>query len=287
MVIMRTSHIAPAGALALSMFFAPPCAAEKKMEPGAIFQDCDACPSMIVVPSGSFVMGSPEREAFRNKDEGPQRNVSFSKPFAVGRFEITFEEWTACVRGGGCKGYEPFDQNWGRGRRPAINVNWNHVQSFLRWMKRKTGKPYRLLSEAEWEYAARGGSSGAFWWGEKASHAFANYGKDSCCGGHVEGRDVWEKTAPVGQFPPNPFGLHDMHGNVAEWVEDCGHKDYDGAPEDGKPWLNEGGGNCQFRLLRGGSWGVQPKFIRSASRGGSFLRIKNRNYGFRVARDLD
>lgn len=261
--------------------------AELRPDAGTVFKDCGDCPSMIVVPAGSFTMGSLASEVGRNKDEEPQREVMLAKPFAVGRFEITFDEWGACVGDGGCGGYEPVDQGWGRGQRPVINVNWNHVQSYIRWLRRKSGQPYRLLSEAEWEYVARAGSTTVFWWGREASHDYANYGKDGCCGGHVAGRDKWEKTGPIGQFPANKFGLFDLHGNVAEWTEDCGHRSYELAPTDGSAWLNEGGGNCQYRILRGGSWGIEPKYLRSASRGGSFLRIKNRNYGFRVAKDLD
>lgn len=274
-------------ALFLTGIPATPAVALEERGVGAVFQDCSDCPSMIIVPAGSFVMGSPNAEAKRYKDESPQHKVTLAKSFAVGRFEVTFDQWAACLADGGCKGYEPKDQGWGRGKRPVININWNHVQSYIRWLRKKTGAPYRLLTESEWEYVARAGSRDAFWWGDTASHDYANYGKESCCGGLAKGADRWEKSAPVGQFPPNEFGLYDTHGNVAEWVEDCGHKSYEASPVDGSSWLNEGGGNCQYRILRGGSWGIEPKFLRSASRGGSFLRIKNRNYGFRVARDLD
>lgn len=284
---MHRNLAAAIGAVSLALLPHGASAAQEDRKAGTAFRDCDLCPAMIVVPAGRFTMGSPGTETSRNEDEGPRHDVHIAKPFAVGRFEVTFDEWDACIAEGGCKGYEPVEQEWGRGKRPVINVNWNHVQSYIRWLRKKTGKPYRLLSEAEWEYAARAGSTSAYWWGEEASHDYANYGKDECCGGHVEGRDKWEKTAPVGKFPPNPFGLFDLHGNVAEWIEDCGHKTYDEAPADGSAWLNEAGGNCQYRILRGGSWGIQPKYLRSASRGGSFLRIKNRNYGFRVARDLE
>jgi formylglycine-generating enzyme required for sulfatase activity len=168
-------------------------------------------------------MGSPASEAGRDAAEGPQRPVTIARPFAVGKYEVTFAEWDACVAAGGCS-HRPGDNRWGRGSRPVINVSWDDITlEYLPWLSRKTGKTYRLLTEAEWEYAARGATSAsapskAYWWGDRASHEYANYGKDQCCDGLKQGRDQWVNTAPVGQFPANPFGLHDMHGNVWEWV---------------------------------------------------------------------
>ncbi|HEY7675400.1 MAG TPA: formylglycine-generating enzyme family protein [Burkholderiales bacterium] len=257
------------------------------------FRDCPDCPEMVVVPAGSFTMGSPPDEEGRLDDrEGPQRQVTIARPFAVGKFEVTFSEWDACVTDEGCK-HRPDDQGWGRGRRPVINASWDDITSeYLPWLSRKTGKTYRLLTEAQWEYAARGVTSastpsGRYWWGDKASHDHANYGKDQCCGGHKEGRDQWENTAPVGQFPANPFGLHDMHGNIWEWVEDCWHGSYVGAPIDGSAWT----ASCAepSRVLRGGSWNDRPQSLRSAYRIRirPAVRIFEYGTGFRVGRTLD
>ena len=159
-------------------------------------------------------------EQGRTDSEGPQRKVTFAKAFAVGKFEVTFAEWDACVAGGGCTGNKsPSDAGWGRGRRPVINVSWDDAKEYVAWLSRKTGKTYRLLSEAEWEYAARGVTSAStpskrYWWGDQASHEYANFGNS---GGHKEGRDRWENTAPVGQFPANPFGVSGMLAAV--WIQ--------------------------------------------------------------------
>lgn len=252
----------------------------------ATFQDCEGCPLMIVIPAGKFIMGSSPKEPGHQPKEAPRHKVTIAKPFAAGKFEVTFDEWQACLDEGGCKKYLPHDQGWGRGRRPVINVNWHHVQSYLRWLQQKTGKAYRLLSEAEWEYAARAGTTTPYWWGDKVNHNYENFGKIKCCGGTIEGKDQWLNTAPVGQFSPNPFGLHDMLGNVSEWVADCVHKNYLDAPSDGRAWLNENGGNCLHHILRGGNWSASANFTRVARRGSTYLHIKNRNYGFRVGLDL-
>lgn len=257
------------------------------LKAGAIFQDCQQCPSMIVVPSGKFLMGVPVGEEGSDKKETPQHKVTIQKPFAVGRYEVTYDQWQACLNENGCMKYEPYDQGWGKGKRPVINVNWYHVQSYLRWLRQKTGKKYRLLSEAEWEYMARAGTNTTHWWGNDKARDHTNYGKEKCCGGAADGADKWVKTAPVGQFKPNPFGIYDSLGNVSEWVSDCFHRSYKDAPNDGNPWLNDGGGNCLHHILRGGAWGFPKSYIRAARRGSTFMRIKNRNYGFRVALDLN
>lgn len=259
----------------------------------ASFRDCPQCPEMVVLPAGSFVMGSaPGEEGPVDEREGPRHRVTIARSFAVGRFEVTFAEWDACVAAGGCK-HRPDDRGWGREKQPVINVSWDDVtMEYLPWLSRKTGKPYRLLTEAEWEYAARGVTSASapsrrYWWGDQASREQANYGKDQCCAGHQEGRDQWEHAAPVGRFPPNPFGLHDLHGNVWEWVQDCWHGSYAGAPADGSEWT----GACAepTRVLRGGSWNDTPQQIRSAHRTRirPAVRIFGFGTGFRVARALD
>ena len=200
---------------------APKAAAPKPTAPKPTeFQDCAACPPMVVVQPGKFDMGSPASEKGRSSNEGPVHSVQIDYPFAVGKHEVTFNEWDACVADGGCRQYKAKDYGLGRGNRPVIDVTWIHAKAYADWLSKKTGKTYRLLSEAEWEYAARAGSKTTYWWGSTASHEFANYGKDKCCGSEVRGRDQWEMTSPVGAFPPNAFGIHDMLGNVWEWVED-------------------------------------------------------------------
>lgn len=252
---------------------------------GYEFTDCTECPSMVVVASGSFMMGSPSDEEGRFDTEGPQHSVTIARDFAAGKFEVTFDDWDACVSAGGCNGYRP-PSSWGRGTRPVGIVSWNDAIAYASWLSQKTSETYRLLSEAEWEYAARAGTSSPYPWGDKASHEFANYGQDECCDGLASGRDKWaDEPAPAGSFPPNAFGLHDMHGNVSEMVEDCFHISYRGAPSDGSAWLDE---NCDNHTSRGGSFNGAPRFTRSAVRGSAGLDQRNvYARGFRVARDLD
>jgi len=160
-------------------------------------------------------------------------------------------------------------------------VSWNDVQSYVAWVSRKTGKQYRLLSESEWEYAARAGTVTPYFWGRPASHDFANYGNDTCCAGLAQGSDRWENTSPAGSFPPNAFGLHDMLGNVWEWTGDCQNGSYGGAPNDGAAWT---AGDCGLRVLRGGSWFTDPAFLRSAIRDWDSAGDRNYDSGFRLAR---
>jgi formylglycine-generating enzyme required for sulfatase activity len=239
-------------------------------------RDCEQCPVMVTVPAGEFTMGSPTMEAGRDDDEGPQRRVTIAHTFAVGKYEVTFAQWDACVAAGGCS-RKPEDRGWGRGDRPVINVSWNDTQEYVNWLSKKTGKAYRLPTEAEWEYVARAKSTTAYWWGNEVGRGNANC---NGCGGQWEGK----QTAPVGRFAANRFGLYDTAGNVWEWVQDCYHGTYDGAPKDGSAW--EDGADCP-RVLRGGSWYVEPRNVRSAYR--SELGPVNRYdlYGFRVARAPD
>ena len=244
----------------------------RKWPAGTKLRDCPECPEMVVVPSGSFMMGSEEGD----DDEGPVHRVVFARPFAAGVYEVTFDEWDACVSGGGCGGYRPGDRGWGRGSRPVVNVSWEDAQSYVGWLSRKTGKEYRLLSESEWEYVARSGTRTRYWWGGEIGRNRAN-----CNGCGSQWDD--EKTAPVGSFSANGFGLHDVHGNVWEWVEDCWNESYRGAPTDGSAW---GAGNCGRRVLRGGSWGSEPRYLRSAYRSRNSSGLRFSNAGFRVARTL-
>ena len=238
------------------------------------FKDCVACPEMIVVPSGSFQMGSPPDESGRGDDEGPQHRVSIGYRFAVGVYEVTFSEWDACVESGGCNGYHPDDKGWGRGNRPVINVSWTDAQSYVDWLSAKTGHNYGLLSESEWEYVARAGTTTRYSWGNNIGHNRANC--DGC-----DSRWDDDRTAPVGAFNANAWGVHDMHGNVWEWVEDCWNDSYVGAPSDGSAWTS---GDCGRRVLRGGSWFDYPRNLRSANRYGNTTEIRDLDDGFRVVR---
>ena len=251
--------------------------AREQKAPGRVFRDCAECPELVVLPAGSYTMGSRSGEKGRDSDEGPALRVRIGEPFAVGVHEVTFAEWEACRRGGGCS-RNPGDGGWGRGNRPVMNVSWDDAKSYVGWLSRKTGEGYRLLSESEWEYAARGGATTRYHWGDAIGRNRANC---SGCGSRSDSR----KTSPVGSFSPNAYGLHDVHGNVWEWVEDCWHSSYAGAPPDGSAWTRRG--DCSSRVLRGGSWYSIPEFLRSASRYG--LTDGNRKYdiGFRVARTLD
>ena len=243
---------------------------------GEVFRDCADCPEMVVVPEGSYTMGSPPDEPGRWNDEGPRHRVRIGGPLAVGRYEVTFDEWDACRRAGGCT-HTPRDEAWGRGTRPAIDVSWKDAQEYVGWLSEKTGEPYRLLSESEWEYAARADTDSPYYWGAEAGQGRANCGR---CGGR------WgdAQTAPAGSFPPNGFGLFDMSGNVWEWVQDCGHRDYTGAPSDGSAWLKPG--DCRLRMLRGGAWDDAAVRVRSAIRYWEFADTRRDVIGFRVTRTL-
>jgi formylglycine-generating enzyme required for sulfatase activity len=263
---------------------APEAETALKPDPAKSFRECaprqqdnDYCPDMIVVPAGSFMMGSPSTEDGRYANESPQHIVAIAEPFAVSKYEVTFAEWDTCVAYGACK-QTPADSGWGRGQRPVIYVNWDDARQYAAWLSKITGKPYRLLSEAEYEYAARAGTLTAYPWGDDIKlNGTAMTNCDGC-------GSQWDKqqTAPVGSFAANRFGLYDMVGNVWEWVEDCYHDDYNGAPADGSPWI----GNCGDRVVRAGAWDIAPRNVRSALRAG--INTDNRaNYlGFRVARAL-
>lgn len=252
-------------------------------KPGDSFKDCDECPEMVVAPVGRFMMGSPESEKGRGKDEGPQRKVTIAKAFAVGKFEVTFDEWDACTADDGCGGYKPDDLSWGRGKHPVIMVSWNDAKAYIKWINGKvSGSPYKLLSESEWEYAARAGSSTPFWWGSKISTGQANYHGLYTYNG-PKGEHRW-KTVAVGSFGANGFGLYNVHGNVWEWVEDCYKDNYNGAPKDGSART---AGECNDRVLRGGSWDDNPRRLRSADRGRNSTVFRNMFSGFRISRTLN
>lgn len=241
---------------------------------------------MVAVPAGAFTMGSPANEPQRSGDEA-QVWVTIASPFAAGKYAVTFDEWGACVADGGCNGYKPSDQGWGRGKRPVINVNWDDAKAYAAWLSRKTGKTYRLLSETEREYVTRAGTTTPFWWGSSITPKQANYNgsADPYKGGGSKG-EYRQRTVPVDSFEPNPWGLYNVHGNVWEWVEDCWHDTYQGAPTDGSAWTT---GECQYhRVLRRGAWSVDPRNLRSASRLGSKADFQYYSYvGFRLARTLN
>jgi formylglycine-generating enzyme required for sulfatase activity len=228
---------------------------------------------MVVVPAGRFLMGSAG--ATGDPDEHPQHEVVIARPFAVGKYAVTFDEWDACVAAGGIK-HRPRDAGWGRGRQPVINVDWEDAQQYVGWLSKHTSRAYRLLSEAEWEYAARAGTSSRYPWGDDPGTNRANFrGSGSQWSG--------ERTAPVGSFEPNAFSLHDTVGNVWEWVQDCWNDSYRSAPSDGSAWE---GGSCGLRVARGGSWYSEAGSARSECRYRVGPRARGDFLGLRVARTL-
>ena len=254
------------------------------LKPKDTFKDCSECPEMVVIPAGEYMMGSNDGDAH----EKPMHKVTIARPFGVGKFELTFAEWDACVVAGGCK-HRPEDQGWGRGRQPVINVSWDHAtKEYMPWLSRTAGKTYRLPTEAEWEYAARGEateipvvgvvlSPSNYPWGMAIGENRAN------CRGCGSQWDL-KQTAPVGLFAANAFGLHDMHGNVWEWVQDCYKDTYAGVPPDGRATSDVA--SC-LRVVRGGSFNVNPQSLRSAGRGRNHPHDRSGSIGLRVARTLD
>jgi formylglycine-generating enzyme required for sulfatase activity len=249
-----------------------------------VFRDCDVCPEMVRIPAGHFFMGSSEGEYARKPDESPRHEVTVPA-FAAGRFPVTFAEWDACVDDGGCRGYRPNDGGWGHGRLPVINVGWHDAQAYAAWLTRKTGHAYRLLTEAEWEYAARAGTTTAFYTGPCIDTRQANYDGSFAFDGCATNTGVARgRTTPVGSFEPNRFGLYDMAGNVYQWVEDPYADDYASAPADGSAATKGAPGGR--RVLRGGSWYGNPHWMRSAYREGYQPEKKDSDIGFRIARGL-
>ena len=236
--------------------------------PGDVFRDCQGCVEMLVLPAGTFDMGST------TEYENPPHRVTIAKPFAIGKNEVTFDQWDACVADGGCK-HRPDDREWGRGDRPVINVSWLDAKAFVAWLSQKTGQTYRLPSEAEWEYAARGGTNSPYWWGRDVGSRQANCRE--CNTGSSQ------QTSTIGSYKANPFGLNDTAGNAAEWVEDCWNDNYRGAPQNGSPWLT---GQCRLRVLRGGAFDSAAKYLRSTARFRYDSDVRYSANGFRVVREL-
>lgn len=245
------------------------------LKPGETFQNCKDCPEMVVLPTGKFNMGSETGE----EREGPAHLVSIESQLAVGRYPVTFSEWDACVDDGGCDNYKPSDLGWGRGNRPAINVSWHDVKSYIKWLSQKTGEQYRLPSEAEREYFTRAGSTTKYWWGDEISARQANFSSTA-----YAKTDAPNRTMPVDAFEPNPWGIFQAHGNVWEWTEDCASFTYRGAPTDGRAWI--GGANCDLRILRGGGWDMDALNMRSSNRGWNKPDIRSPTVGFRVVKIL-
>jgi formylglycine-generating enzyme required for sulfatase activity/uncharacterized caspase-like protein len=255
---------------------------ERALVPSDTFQECAKCPVMIVIPPGRFTMGSPDNETGRAANEGPQRTVSINKAFAAAKFAVTFDEWDACVAGGGCNAYSPADIGGRRGRHPVVNVSWDDTQAYVAWLTKATGKPYRLLSEAEREYVTRAGTTAPFWFGTTITARQANYDSTASYANGPKG-EARQRTLPVDFFGPNAFGLYQVHGNIQEWTEDCWRPSYAGAPNDGSPRMQEG---CGGRVLRGGAFADGPSALRSAARVGFAPGNRTPAVGFRVARGL-
>jgi formylglycine-generating enzyme required for sulfatase activity len=244
-------------------------AQKQSVEPGDIFRDCNDCPELVVVPTGDFVMGSGDTPY-----EKPERTISISRPFAIGRREATFAEWDQCADAGACK-YRPDDHGWGRGDRPVINVSWDDAKLYLAWLSQKIGQKYRLPSEAEWEYAARAGTKTPFWWGRDIGTGHAQC--ETC------GSPTGQKIVSTGSFRPNGFGLYDTAGNAAEWVEDCWNDNYRNAPKDSAAWTS---GDCRLRVLRGGNFVGKATDVRSSARFRYDEDVRYYANGFRVIREL-
>lgn len=249
---------------------------------------------MRTIPAGTFLMGSPDAEAGRQAAEGPQHRVKIRRPFAIGIYDVTRREFAAFVS---ATGYDTKDRtcDWrspkvgGRDigqhdNDPVVCVSWRDAHAYVDWLSKKTGKAYRLPSEAEWEYAARAGTTSVRPWSDPDSRNFANYGRDTCCGPAAERRDHWLYTSPVGSFRPNAFGLYDILGNVWQRTEDCGHDTYAGAPANGSAWTT--GGDCGTRIVKGGAWFSSLSELRAASRAADPADFRKSDIGFRVARSL-
>jgi formylglycine-generating enzyme required for sulfatase activity len=301
--------------------------AQRSLKQQHSFRDCSDCPEMVVIPAGTFTMGTPENEAGHSIVEGPQRSITIQQ-FAAGKFDVTRGQWEAFATAtnrpvaSGCafSGFKDTtrkdwnsnpDASWRHlgfpqdNTHPVVCITWNDAQDYVKWLSGKTGHTYRLLTEAEWEYAARAGTTTAFPWGTVGSHEYANFGADSGWTGLAMGRDKWFGTSPVGAFPPNAFGLYDMHGNVLQYVEDCFSASLSDLPANGSPYKADivlkmtgrysfmnGKKSCDNRMVRGGDWGDPPQMVRSGfrnwapGRGFTLDNYRSGGVGFRVARIL-
>ncbi len=316
--------------IVLSLLFSIATSAQIKKssyKPGQTFRDCSKCPEMVMIPAGSFMMGSPANEVGHSDVEGPQKKIAI-KEFAAGKFDITLAQWKIFVNATnrpiatGCawSGFkDPTIKDWDPNpnaswqhlgfpqdsTHPVVCITWNDAQDYVKWLSEKTGNTYRLLTEAEWEYAARAGSNTPYPWGFVANHEYANYGADSGWKAIAIGRDKWLYTSPVGSFPPNAFGLYDMQGNVLQFVEDCFSPNISEIPSDGSAYKKDtlihmtgtfsfmnGKRTCENKIVRGGDWGDPPQMLRSGFRnwapgpGFTIENYRSGGVGFRVAREL-
>ncbi len=261
----------------------------QNLQPGATFRDCETCPEMVVIPAGTFEMRTAPWGPGYPHNEGYFYPVTFPGPYAIGKYEITFAEWDECASEGRCEALD--DSEWGRGRRPAMNLSWGQAVEFTKWLSGKTGHIYRLPTNSEWEYAARAG---------RGMNRFFDIPPPEVCKhgnvydqtAHKEFEFEWQPmpcsdgqavTAPVGQYLPNAFGLYDVIGNVFEWTEDCASPNWRGAPGNGAPWVE---GDCSLRGYRGASWITnEPYYLVESSRF-KFLGARENDLGFRVVREI-
>ena len=273
---------------------APTLIPDDHLPVGAVFQDAPFGPDMVVVPAGKFMMGSPDREPERLSSESPRHEVTFAQPFAVGRHAVTRGQFAAFVKAKDHK----IDDQWRKpgfrqdDSHPVVGVNWDDAQAYAAWLAEVSGRPYRLLTEAEWEYAARAGTITPFWWGSSITPAQANYDGNFVYEGGGDKGEYRKGTMPVGSFEPNPWGLYNVHGNVWEWCEDTWHENYKGAPMDGRAWVSKRmsrgrpGNQSSSRVVRGGAWFDYPWDLRSALRVRYPTVLRNSYCGFRLARTL-
>ena len=290
---MTPSRLNPLTALALTALcgaLLPNLAQAAAPQPGKVFKDCKDCPEMVVLPAGTFTMGTPEDEVGREPDEGPMHEVTFAKPFAMSRFHITAGEWDSYVRQTGVK-IADGDTRPGREciaskprysqgpRQPAVCMDMDDIKQYVSWLSKKTGQKYHMVSEAQREYAARAGTTGPFPFpfDEGKGYSIAKHANTY---GPADG---YSYSSPVGSYPPNAFGMYDMHGNVYERVADCEHPNYVGAPTDGSAWVEP---NCEAYQIRGNDWGEAPVFSRSGNRNNIYPQTRGDWIGFRVVRDL-
>ncbi len=300
-IVRHSTHITKTAAMksiafavSSALFALATIAHAQEAKPGTAFRDCPTCPDMVVLPAGEFVMGSSKEESGQT-DEKPQHKVSFAKPYAIGKTEVTFDQWDACTTAGKCP--KASDDDLGRGSRPVINVSREEAQMYTAWLSQTTGKKYRLPSESEWEYAARGGTTTPWYWGisetsegspraceyanvhdqtSREAHPMYVWSNHPCA-------DSFAETAPVGKFKPNAYGLYDVSGNVREWVQDCHTGDYNGHPAD-RTAREEA--KCEKRIVRGGGWIDGFQTVRSAYRHTYEGEFRGYQVGFRVVREM-
>ena len=260
----------------------------EKIGPGSVFTDCENCPEMVVVPPGEFMMGShinlPNRVT-----EIPLHKVTISKAFAIGKYEVTFAEWDLCVAEGGCA-YSPDElfkessdrANWPRGDRPVWRVSWHNAQTYIKWLNSKTGQTYRLPTEAEWEYMARAGTTTPYTTGATITQEQGNFTGRKASRSRTQNLII--KPVAVDSYPPNAFGVYNIHGGESELTQDCWHENFVGAPTDGSAWGQ--GTDCEMRTIRGGAWSNRYRNVRTTTRMGRHITRRSNSWGFRLARDL-